>query len=1185
MKDGMFNFVNEIKDNASADSKTSSRIKKTDILTDVPSNVGKAWNDCKVPDFNNPDRPKTCLEVDFPIAQINKIAAVEASSGPTKKPIYQMSKWWARRQSSVFRSVLISAASECPKDPSEAAKLVWEHYYCNHQKAGNFSHLKVLEPFMGGGTTIVEGARLGMQMTGVDLNPVAWFVCKNELAGSDPKQMEALFQKIEQEVKPQIQPFYTTTCPRGHHGKWIDVRNNQVADVDPTTMSIEERTNYRWEGPEVIYTFWAKHGPCSAPGCNNHRTPLFKSLVIAQKKITTSYIELSCPSCGELFHAELGETRMAPDAVFICNDSDEPSFTATSQIFANLLNQYDNGTAQDTIDRWTQLNAMVDGEEGLKCPHCHSFAGEPIKIVLKKHTTCKASERKKKAFNIQKKKIQLWLLISPEWTCGTSGKDVSGKTFGGYADADIKETIAWNEKRLDHLSLIEIRANKEPEAFFYNGKKQTIRGTVPRQAHFTCAHCGRENNILESVKTFGQTAPTAIYAMQCYCPECDAHGYNYNGRYFKAPNLRDIHILNAAEKEWSERKKSDLRDYWPKSPLWISYMTHKLNGGIPNWGYTHWWKMFNPRQLLVHTQLLKEITQSAERWPLDICEQALGAFQQYLRNQSMFCFWNIAADQLEPMMSNANYHPKSQVIENCVFGAFGRGCWLSSSEKCIEGMEWSKKTWETFISEGGKNSHIELGDNLHATAHLLCGSSADLSALGDKSFDLIITDPPFGNNVFYADLADFFYVWLRIPMLKWYEGQPEAEYFKSERTPHSTEAVDNSVEHPDDREEYEKIAYIDKTNLIAIRQRVGDDSLEINDINPLYRAEPSGEFYSQTLAACWSEAGQHLKPGGIMAFTFHHNDDGAWIDVLKALFDAGYYLVATYPIRSDETKGDKGAFGSRKIEYDVIHVCRKRLSEPEPVSYAKMRKFVREEVGRLKNLLEAVHGKSLPEADLRVILRGKSLEFYSQHYGQVQTGTGEMLGVRDALLGINQILDDILTDGATDNGLRPPESAEPVSRLYLRIFKNMNATSRDALHKTLQGSGISQNDLESRGWISVVGRDVSVTPVQERYAQLTKRGFTRKHIKSDLDQCFFLMGMILSGKNLIQELENGNLKLKKSVPDILKWFSQTSDKERIRWAASTAIALMDQHEQELKAKQTATEQPSLFDYLDEEDWK
>lgn len=53
-------------------------------------------------DFADPNRPKTCLEVDFPIIPINRIAQIEGNAG---KPIYQMSKWWARRRSSVFRAL------------------------------------------------------------------------------------------------------------------------------------------------------------------------------------------------------------------------------------------------------------------------------------------------------------------------------------------------------------------------------------------------------------------------------------------------------------------------------------------------------------------------------------------------------------------------------------------------------------------------------------------------------------------------------------------------------------------------------------------------------------------------------------------------------------------------------------------------------------------------------------------------------------------------------------------------------------------------------------------------------------------------------------------------------------------------------------------------------------------------
>ena len=64
-----------------------------------PTNLAKPVK-VDVPDFSDPDRAKSCLEVDFPIVPINALSKQEGNAG---KPIYQMSKWWARRRSSVFR--------------------------------------------------------------------------------------------------------------------------------------------------------------------------------------------------------------------------------------------------------------------------------------------------------------------------------------------------------------------------------------------------------------------------------------------------------------------------------------------------------------------------------------------------------------------------------------------------------------------------------------------------------------------------------------------------------------------------------------------------------------------------------------------------------------------------------------------------------------------------------------------------------------------------------------------------------------------------------------------------------------------------------------------------------------------------------------------------------------------------
>jgi hypothetical protein len=1172
---------NAVEKSAAAPKKNGRKSKADKQAELLPDKLGKAVK-LPVPDFTDPNRKPTCLEADFPIAQINALSNLEGNAG---KPIYQMSKWWARRRSSVFRSMLVAAATEAPADPNEASKLVWDHYYCNHQKAGSFKHLKVLDCFMGGGTTLVEGSRLGMQMTGVDLNPVAWFVVKNELACSDPEQVKALFEEIERQVKPQIQPFYTTTCPRGHQGRWIDVETGETVSLDPIELPPDQRSRYRWEGPEVIYTFWAKHGPCQAKGCG-HRTPIFRTPVIAEKKLSTGYAELTCPGCGTMFHAELGETRMAPSAERIIVDGDT-SFTELTQDFARLLNDYDKGNANDTWERALALKAAAAQEPGLHCPHCSTFAGKRLADVFDRHAqpSLRATGRKKKDFALKSKPVQMYLLIHPEWMKGATGL-VGGEELGGWAGAPAEATSDWYEKRMEHLRVIEVRGKSLPDIVTLadGAVIETGQGTVPRRAHFTCAACGREGNTLESVRPTEHTAPVAAYTLQCHCPQCEAEGYTYGGRYFKAPNEYDIKRLAESEKEWASRMEVDLAEYWPRQICWDAYMM-RANGGVNDgWGYTHWWKMFNSRQLLTHTQILKAITEAPEdAWPLDVREQALGAFQQYLRNQNMFAFYHVKRDCLAPALSNSNFHPKNAVIEVSAYSD-GYGPWKSTSVGILGGLEWARNPWDPVIKEEAgqtKSIRADLNDPIIPGNEPYCGSSTDLSMLGNEQFDLVITDPPFGNNLFYADLADFFYVWLRLPLRKWYAGLPEAAYFEPERTPHSMEAVDNSVEHPDDREDYEKEPFIESKHLARIQELTGDAALAEKDPNPLYRPQPSSDFYSQTLSAVWAEAGRRLKDGGIMAFTFHHNEDQAWIDILKALFDAGYVLVATYPIRSDETKGDSGAFGSRKIEYDIIHVCRKRIEAPEPVSWARMRRWVKDESVRLKDLLEHTHGKTLPESDLRVILRGKSLEFYSRHYGQVFSGDGQVLEVRDALLGINLLLDDLLEDTTQTGGLRPPDSAEPASRLYLRLFKNRNEMDRDELHKTLRGTGIAQGDLEAKGWIRVVGRAVHVVPIHERFAFFTERGRNRKVIKTDLDQAHFLIGTAYpnSGLKIDAELNNPNFRIKKSVDEILKWYAEVDKNSANRMAARTAAQLVE-HWRTRKDRPQAV-QRTLFDLLEE----
>jgi putative DNA methylase len=1016
-------------------------------------------------DFNDPHRPKTCLEVDFPILPVNQVAIIEGNAG---KPIYQMSKWWARRRSSVFRSMLIAAATKAPDDPSHAAKLVWDNYYANHQKKGAYKHLKVADIFMGGGTTLVEGSRLGMQMVGNDLNPVAWFVVKQELANVDLDQVKKLLADIEAEVKPQIMPYYYCDGPQGEKGKWTYLPSNRAmpVDFDPLGIPRDERKDYRYEGPEIIYTFWAKHGPCQVTGCG-HRTPIMSSPVMAVKTLTVKHWAHTCGRCGEAFDVEEEAARMAPDSPLYVAPSEPPY-------------------------------SVLDPKKGVICPHC----GHTAMVNLGKG---------------KNKKVELSLLVHPQWLAGEAKQDANGQHYGGSAQDGVAATTRWDAARAAKIRLLEVRGalpdevtDPETEVAFAPEK-----GTVPKKSNYACAACGTVQDVLTTIKATGKTGPMAAYAVQGYAPKRDEAGKPYSGRFFAAYDALHARQYDAALAEWEARKDADLKDYWPRSqiPIGAEIGPHDVEGHH----YSHWWMIFNPRQLLVHAQLLKAINRvGSHDWK--IREFALAAFQQYLRNQCMFAFWNIGADKLEPAFADKGFQPKNLVVENSAFPNLGRGNWASSVEGILEGREWAGRPWEVVSAEGlrrkdaslaerfsGKSERVYLGDSV-AESELFCGSSTELVQLADGSLDLVITDPPFGDLIQYSELADFFYVWLRLALRREYPG-----VFGGEYSPKSLEAVSNKFREPDD---------------------------------------PNG-FYKRLLSQCWSEAHRVLKPSGILAFTFHHKEDEPWVAVLESLFDAGYYLEATYPIRSDETKGEHAEFGSQKIEYDIIHVCRKRTEEPKPVSWGRMRREVMADVRQLQAMLENHAKEGLPAADIQVIRRGKALEYFSRHYGKVYVDEGRTICVRDALVGINQLIDEDADKGREP----PPVNAEPITRQFLRTFGNAPELKRDQLQKFLKGSITTPDEFVQRGWC--VERNKVFTRTKALDFAREWSGKHRRKLTSDLDQALVLIGSCFdgSGINASDTLRNENFKPHVALKSLLDWLHRNGPDQTTRNAASRAASI------------------------------
>jgi hypothetical protein len=112
-----------------------------------------------------------------------------------------------------------------------------------------------------------------------------------------------------------------------------------------------------------------------------------------------------------------------------------------------------------------------------------------------------------------------------------------------------------------------------------------------------------------------------------------------------------------------------------------------------------------------------------------------------------------------------------------------------------------------------------------------------------------------------------------------------------------------------------------------------------------------------------------------------------------------------------------GDVSGRFLELAVLSSPPGRLAEPQPISWARLRRQITDDVRRIKNLLSQHQKEGLPAADLQVIKRGKALEYFSRHYGKVYVEQGRDFTIREALAGINFLLDD---DTSTAGGPEVP---------------------------------------------------------------------------------------------------------------------------------------------------------------------
>ena len=141
----------------------------------------------------------TAIDEEFPIEFANEIAKIESYNKHLYRPNTYLHKWWARRCGSTFRLILKHLADDSDN----------RNYYA----PGGLENKVILDPMMGGGTTLHESIRLGANVIGVDIDPIPILQARATMSQISVDALEEVFYKFYESLRTELENYYATSCP------------------------------------------------------------------------------------------------------------------------------------------------------------------------------------------------------------------------------------------------------------------------------------------------------------------------------------------------------------------------------------------------------------------------------------------------------------------------------------------------------------------------------------------------------------------------------------------------------------------------------------------------------------------------------------------------------------------------------------------------------------------------------------------------------------------------------------------------------------------------------------------------------------------------------------------------------------------------------------------------------------
>lgn len=426
-------------------------------------------------------------------------------------------------------------------------------------------------------------------------------------------------------------------------------------------------------------------------------------------------------------------------------------------------------------------------------------------------------------------------------------------------------------------------------------------------------------------------------------------GYGYE---FRTPTETDLEAVRKAEEALEKLlPRWESEDLVPREPFpEQSNDLRPLRYGMPTWG-----DFFSPRQLLSFVTYLEVLLSVREEIRKELSEERAKAVETYLA----FAF-NKATNYNSRM---SIWHPLRATMAN-TFDRHDFSFKWSHAEMIIleegKGFDWAvKRVADAYqgIAELAEPAQlVAFNQNPDVSAidrlQIWQGSATELTNVPSDSVRLICIDPPYYDNVMYAECSDFFYVWMKRTL-----GDVYPEFFYDELTNKDDEAVAN----------------------VARFASIGGRK----------KKELAERDYERKMAACFREMHRVLHPDGVLTVMFTHKRVEAWDTLATALIGAGFSIQSSWPVH---TESEHSLHQARKnaAASTILLVCRKRTDETgEPIWWddikGKVRTTAREKAEEFEK--EGIRG-----VDLYISTFGPTLSIISENWPVLTSEVDEKTG-------------------------------------------------------------------------------------------------------------------------------------------------------------------------------------------------